>query len=113
MDRRASHRYELSFPILVRIPALGSGPIYVGRTLNISTRGVHFILAVALDRGALIDFTITLLPQITDGTHVLVHGDGTVLWVDNSHRQTCRIAAAIERYDICREQSAVVETGFR
>ena len=109
MDRRTSRRYELSFPILVRVPALGSGPGYVGRTLNISTRGVHFILEVALDRGTPIDFTITLFPQVSDGTHVLVRGEGTVLWIDNSHSHACRIAAAIERYEISRERPAAYE----
>jgi hypothetical protein len=109
MDRRAWRRYELSFPILICVPDLGLAFKRIGRTLNISTGTVHFILNVALDTGTQIEFTITLPPAHTDGA--FVRGAGRVLRVARSRYDpfSFEIAAEIERYEISRDNRVEVE----
>jgi hypothetical protein len=108
MERRAWRRYELCFPILICVPDLGLAFRRIGRTLNISTGTVHFILNVALDTGTQIEFTITLPPAHTDGA--FVHGTGKVLRVARSRYDpfSFEIAVAIDRYEISRNDMVEV-----
>jgi hypothetical protein len=104
-DRRASRRYELSFPIVVRSTHLGHTYTYAGRTRDISTRGLHFILLLALEPGVTIEFTITMPAELLGGSHVFIRGAGRVLWVAGCPEKGYGIASSIERYDISREES--------
>ena len=59
-ERRASRRYDLSLPILVRvIPHKRSEPCH-GRIRDISTHGIYFITNEESTPGAELEFTVAL-----------------------------------------------------
>lgn len=109
-ERRAARRYDLSLPILIRVPVEKESSTSNGRTRDISTRGVYFTLDKDVEAGAELDITLTLPAEITRGTEVLVRAQGRVIRVDpqhNAENQRVGVAAVIERYDIIRgEHSA-------
>jgi hypothetical protein len=98
-ERRASRRYELSFPILVHTTDVGQTCTYAGRTRNISTFGLHFILPLAFRPGVEIQFTITL------GGHAFIHGAGTILRVADCRDQGYELASRVEGCEISRDKN--------
>ena len=103
-ERRASQRYALSLPITIRIPAQTDALTCNGKTRDISTEGVHFIIENDLNVGAELDLTVTLPTQVTGGVNVLVRAEGTVLRVERNSG-CVGVAALIKRYDIVRDES--------
>jgi len=107
-ERRAARRYDLSLPIIIRVPVEKELPSKNGRTRDISTRGVYFTLEQNIEAGAELDITLTLPTEITRGTEVLVRAQGRVIRVDQQSDETVSrvgVAAVIERYDIIRGES--------
>jgi PilZ domain-containing protein len=102
-ERRASRRYELSFPILVHATDFGQTCTYAGRTRNISTVGLHFILPLALRPGVAIQFTITI-PTEPVGGHAFIHGAGTILRVADCRDQGYELASHFEGCEISRDK---------
>ncbi len=108
-ERRAARRYDLSLPVIIRIPLEREGPSRNGKTRDISTRGVYFTIDQKLASGAELDITLTLPAEITRGTEVLVRAQGKVVRVEQkSDDDTVRmgVAAVIERYDIVRGENS-------
>lgn len=108
-ERRAARRYDLSLPIVIRVPVEKTTGSKNGRTRDISTRGVYFTLDQDLEAGAELDITLTLPTEITRGTEVLVRAQGRVIRVDEHADEQARrvgVAAVIERYDIIRGEAA-------
>lgn len=107
-ERRASRRYDLSLPVLVRLPVQRDSQSHNGQTRDISTRGVYFVLNEELLPGTELDFTLTLPAEITRGTEVFVRAHGKVVRLDkrndDSHN-AIGVAAVIERYDIIRGEA--------
>jgi len=104
-ERRAARRYDLSLPILIRVPVEKESSTRNGRTRDISTRGVYFTLDKDVEAGTELDITLTLPAEITRGTEVLVRAQGRVIRVDPQHddgNHRVGVAAVIERYDIIR-----------
>jgi PilZ domain len=103
MERRAARRYDLSLPIVIRLPQARESS-QKGQTRDISTRGVYFTLDRNIDAGSELDITLTLPSEITRGTEVLVRAQGRVIRVDPHDPTDTRVgvAAVIERYDIIR-----------
>ena len=108
-ERRAARRYDLSLPVIIRIPVDKEIRTRNGKTRDISTRGLYFTIDQDLAAGAELDITLTLPAEITRGTEVLVRAQGKVVRVerrsDDGH-ETIGVAAVIERYDIIRGESA-------
>lgn len=108
-ERRAARRYDLSLPIIIRVPIEREASAKNGRTRDISTRGVYFTLDQDVDAGTELDLTLTLPSEITRGTDVFVRAQGRVIRVDRHSDDGAKlvgVAAVIERYDIIRgEQS--------
>jgi PilZ domain len=109
MERRTTRRYDLSLPVIVRMPTERAADAQKGETRDISPRGLYFIIMQDLEAGSLIDITLTLPTEITRGTEVFVRARGRVLRVeqrleDDSTRMG--VAAVIERYDIVRGETA-------
>lgn len=107
-ERRAARRYDLSLPVIISMPLDRRTESHKGRTRDISTRGVYFVIDQDLEAGSELDITLTLPAEITRGTEVLVRAQGKVVRVekhedDNSLR--LGVAAVIERYDIIRGES--------
>ena len=104
-ERRTARRYDLSLPVIIRTPAervLGSQE---GKTRDISTRGLYFVLDQILEAGSELDITLTLPAEITHGSDVLVRAVGKVIRVEprvEDGASRMGVAAVIERYDIVR-----------
>ncbi len=108
-ERRMARRYDLSLPVIVRLPVNREPVTHSGQTRDISTRGVYFVLQKELALGSELDFTLTLPAEITRGTEVFVRAHGRVVRVDkpqNDTHETIGVAAVIERYDIIRGEPA-------
>ena len=104
-ERRTARRYDLSLPILIRVPKEHLGDSQNGKTRDISTRGLYFVIDQDLQAGSELDITLTLPGEITRGSEVLVRAMGKVVRVERRKEDDSErlgVAAVIERYDIVR-----------
>jgi hypothetical protein len=107
-ERRTARRYDLSLPVIIRMPLERQSQSHKGRTRDISTRGVYFVIDQDLEAGSELDITMTLPAEITRGTEVLVRAQGKVVRVErhtDGNSDRLGVAAVIERYDIIRGES--------
>src|SRR4029077_19024594 len=100
-----TRRYDLTLPIIIRVPAVRTLDSQQGKTRDISTRGLYFVVDKNMESGSALDITLTLPSEITHGSEVFVRALGKVVRVerrmeDGSARMG--VAAVIERYDIIR-----------
>ena len=108
-ERRTARRYDLSLPVNVRVPVSREPKPQSGRTRDISTRGVYFIMQNDVTPGTELDFTMTLPAEITRGGDGFVRAHGRVVRVDqrsDDNHETTGVAAVIERYDIIRGEAS-------
>ncbi len=108
-ERRTARRYDLTLPVIIRLPTEQQNDSQEGKTRDISTRGMYFVIEQNLEAGSELDITLTLPAEITHGTEVLVRALGKVVRVEQRTEDgTARmgVAAVIERYDIIRGQTA-------
>jgi c-di-GMP-binding flagellar brake protein YcgR len=108
-ERRGTRRYDLSLPIVVKMPAERVLSTQNGKTRDISTRGLYFVIDQNLEAGSELDITLTLPAEITQGREVFVRASGKVVRVEPKMEEgTSRlgVAAVIERYDIIRGEKA-------
>jgi PilZ domain len=107
-ERRLARRYDLSLPIVVRIPGGRVLDREKGKTRDVSTRGLYFVIDQSLEAGSELEITLTLPAEITHGTDVFVRAHGKVVRVERKTEEgTTRlgVAAVIERYDMMRGES--------
>lgn len=108
-ERRTARRYDLSLPIIIRVPTERALDTQQGKTRDISTRGLYFVVEQNLEAGSELDITLTLPAEITHGTEVFVRALGKVVRVENRSEDgdnRMGVAAVIERYDIIRGKAA-------
>ena len=108
-ERRTARRYDLSLPIIIRVPTERALDTQQGKTRDISTRGLYFVVEQNLEAGSELDITLTLPAEITHGTEVFVRALGKVVRVENRSEHgdnRMGVAAVIERYDIIRGEAA-------
>ena len=108
-ERRMSRRYDLSLPVMIRMPVEQGTFSRSGKTRDISTRGVYFRIDDDLSAGAELDITLTLPSEVTQGSEVLIRATGKVVRVDRSPENGSSqvgVAAVIERYEIIRNEPA-------
>ena len=108
-ERRTTRRYDLSLPIIIRVPAEREADTQQGKTRDVSTRGLYFVVEQNLEAGSELDLTLTLPAEITNGTEVFVRALGKVVRVERRMEDgnaRMGVAAVIERYDIIRGESA-------
>ncbi len=107
-ERRTTRRYDLSLPIIIRIPSAWTLASRQGKTRDISTRGLYFVVDQNLEAGSELDITLTLPAEITRGCEVFVRALGKIVRIDrrmedgNTHMG---VAAVIDRYDIIRGEA--------
>jgi c-di-GMP-binding flagellar brake protein YcgR len=104
-ERRTARRYDLTLPISIRVAAERIVNRKEGRTRDISTRGLFFVIDRDMDAGSDLDITLTLPAEITNGTDVFVRAQGKVVRVERRVEEgepRMGVAAVIERYDIIR-----------
>src|ERR1700704_3391707 len=107
-ERRTARRYDLSLPIIIRISAERTVDSQQGKTRDISTRGLYFVIDQNLETGSELDITLTLPAEITHGTEVFVRALGKVVRVEQRMEDGSTrlgVAAVIERYDIIRGEA--------
>src|SRR5690348_2946378 len=108
-ERRNARRYDLSLPIIVRIPKERAAENQNGKTRDISTRGLYFVIDQDLQAGSELDITLTLPAEVTHSNEVFVRATGKVVRVEprgEDDELRMGVAAVIERYDIIRGESA-------
>lgn len=108
-ERRTTRRYDLTLPIIIRIPAERAADSQQGKTRDISTRGLYFVVDQNMESGSPLDITLTLPSEITRGSDVFVRASGKVVRVENRMEDGSArmgVAAVIERYDIIRGEAA-------
>ncbi len=108
-ERRTTQRFDLSLPLTVRLPSGRSAQTQKGKTRDISTRGVYFVIDQDLEAGSELDMTLTLPAEVTRGIEVFVRATGKVIRVERRIEdgdQRMGVAAVIERYDILRGDSS-------
>jgi PilZ domain len=104
-ERRVARRYDLSLPVMVRIPAQGFAGTQSGRTRDISTKGLYFVIDQDVRAGSNLDIMLTLPKEMTNGEEVLVKASGKIVRVESRMEdgdERLGVAAVIERYDIMR-----------
>jgi hypothetical protein len=104
-ERRVARRYDLSLPVMVRIPAPGFAGTQSGRTRDISTKGLYFVIDQEVRAGSNLDIMLTLPKEMTNGEEVLVKASGKIVRVESrmeDGNERRGVAAVIERYDIMR-----------
>jgi PilZ domain-containing protein len=108
-ERRNARRYDLSLPVIVRIPKERPNGNQNGKTRDISTRGLYFVIDQDLEAGSELDITLTLPAEITHSSEVFVRALGKVVRVERRGKDgelRMGVAAVIERYDIIRGEAA-------
>jgi c-di-GMP-binding flagellar brake protein YcgR len=108
-ERRTTRRYDLSLPIIIRVPTEHALNSQQGKTRDVSTRGLYFIVEENLEAGSELDLTLTLPAEVTHGSEVFVRALGKVVRVERhteNGNTRMGVAAVIERYDIIRGEAA-------
>ncbi len=104
-ERRTARRYDLSLPLIVRVPTEHRAQTQRGNTRDISTRGLYFVIDQNLEAGSELDLTLTLPAEVTQGSEVMIRAIGKVVRVERraeAGEARMGVAAVIERYDIVR-----------
>jgi len=70
-QRRTNRRYDLSLPVVIRVPAERALDSQQGKTRDVSTRGLYFVVDQNMESGSQLDITLTLPAEITHGSEVL------------------------------------------
>jgi c-di-GMP-binding flagellar brake protein YcgR len=108
-ERRTTRRYDLSLPVVIRVPAERALNSQQGKTRDVSTRGLYFVVDQNMESGSQLDITLTLPAEITHGSEVLIRALGKVVRVERrieDGNARMGVAAVIERYDIFRGKAA-------
>jgi c-di-GMP-binding flagellar brake protein YcgR len=109
-ERRTARRYDLTLPVVIRVPIERESVPRSGRTRDISTHGVYLLVDNELSPGAELDLTMTLPAEVTGGTEVFIRAIGRVVRVEKTPESSSNhlgAAAVIERYEIIRNEVAV------
>lgn len=107
-ERRTARRYDLTLPITIRSAMERVVARQEGKTRDISTRGLYFVIEKDMDAGSDLDITLTLPAEITRGSDVFVRAQGKVVRVERRIEEgepRMGVAAIIERYDIIRGEA--------
>lgn len=97
-ERRASRRFALNLPVMVRRPGDAGASELRAETRDVSFRGLYFLIEGSFEAGMPIEFVLTLPKEITLAGDVHIRCYGQVVRVEplNSHRG---VAARIDRYE--------------
>jgi c-di-GMP-binding flagellar brake protein YcgR len=109
-ERRTARRYDLSLPVMIRVPVDKEASSRNGKTRDISTRGLYFTVDEDLSAGSELDITLTLPSEVTRGSEVFIRAMGKVVRVDKkpeNGNSRVGVAAVIERYEIIRTDPSV------
>ena len=105
-DRRVAYRYRLPLAVVVRRLPLDQGPgEHQAMTRDVSTSGVYFTSGQRLSVGIKLDLALTLPPEVTQGSEVVIDAQARVMRVDEQPTDFLNrfgIAAVIDRFNVSR-----------
>jgi hypothetical protein len=103
-ERRVAHRYKLPLPVIVKRLPLNAAPGEIRvTTRDVSTGGVYFTSDQRLSVGIKLDLSLTLPPEVTQGSAVVIDAQARVMRVDERPtdvRDRFGIAAIIDRFNV-------------
>ena len=105
-ERRVAHRYKLPLATIVKRLSLDDASEEIrATTRDVSTSGIYFITGERLPVGLKLDLSLTLPPEITQGSAVVIDAQARVMRVDESptgNSDRFGVAAAIDRFNVSR-----------
>ncbi|HZQ67881.1 MAG TPA: PilZ domain-containing protein [Terriglobales bacterium] len=102
-EKRATRRFALRLPVSVNYADNGSQE-KAAQTRDVSARGICFYVDSAIAEGSVIEFTLTLPPEITLTESIRVKCKGKVVRVDDSTPDgRVAVAAVIDEYEFLSE----------
>ena len=105
-DRRVAYRYKLPLPVIVKRLPLHEAPAELhAMTRDVSTSGVYFTSDQRLSVGIKLDLALTLPPEVTQGSEVVIDAQARVMRVDEQPTDLLNrfgIAAVIDRFNVSR-----------
>jgi hypothetical protein len=100
-EKRATRRFALRLPVAVTCANEGSQE-KTAQTRDVSARGICFYVDSAIAPGSVIEFTLTLPPEITLTESIRVRCKGKVVRVDDGDGRVA-VAAVIDEYEFLAE----------
>lgn len=101
-DKRATRRFALRLPVSVKYN--DEAEAHAAQTRDVSARGICFYVDSAIQAGALIDFTLTLPPEITLTESIRVRCKGRVVRVEGGNPTgKMAVSAVIDEYEFLAE----------
>ncbi len=101
-EQRRSQRFQLRLPLsLIRSSRGEIGK--VGETRNLSSNGVYFMVNEPLEPGNVLEFTVTMPPDVSLAGPVRLLCKGKVTRVERQEEAIVGVASTIERYEFRRE----------
>src|SRR6202790_2083364 len=98
-DKRATRRFALRLPVSVSYAEDGVQE-KSAQTRDVSARGICFYVDSAIAAGSVIEFTLTLPPEITLTESIRVRCKGKVVRVEGGGPASkMAVAAVIDEYD--------------
>ncbi len=98
-EKRATRRFALRLPVAVTHDGAEEKN---AQTRDVSARGICFYVDSAISPGSLIEFTLTLPPEITLTESIRVRCKGKVVRVDDGDGKVA-VAAVIDEYEFLAE----------
>ena len=105
MERRKAQRYSLSLPVSIHAPTERRFPSRNGKTCDISSCGVYFVVEDDPGEGAVLNLTITVPAELTGGSEVLIHLIGTAVRVEgrvDGGVEMFGVAATFDSYEMAQ-----------
>ena len=97
IQQRTAPRFRVRIPLSARIS--GQTAHVQSHTENVSHKGLYFFSDSAVGAGSVVEFTMTLPPEVTLTNSIPVSGRGKVVRVENGPSRY-GVAVSIDAYDL-------------
>jgi PilZ domain len=105
-ERRLAHRYKLPLAVIVKRLRLNTTPCEIHvTTRDVSTSGIYFTSDERLAVGIKLDLSLTLPPEVTQGSAVVIDARARVMRCDEYPSGTADrfgVAAVIDKFNVSR-----------
>jgi hypothetical protein len=105
-ERRVAYRYKLPLHVVIKpLPFANESGALHAMTRDVSTTGVYFTSDQPLAVGNRLDLSLSLPPEVAQGSEVVIDAQARVLRVDTQPTALHNyfgIAAAIDRFNVSR-----------
>ena len=109
IELRKARRYGLSLPVAIHAPVQKDSSAQIGKTRDISARGIYFLIEADLSSSNEVNLTVTVPAEITGGTDVFISITAHVVRVEDflkTNSKKVGVAATIDRYEMFRSDAA-------